>query len=390
MKTVSKVILLIENSRQFGRDLQRGIARYAALHGPWNFYNLPPFFVEQSRQSQKLEFQRLKTWGANGAIMRDIANIDEVEALGIPMIVSSNTHARYHGLPNLLTDDYEVGKLAAEHLLERGYRYYGFVDYYDFYWSQARWQGFGDTIRRAGYPLWYYRPPRSRHQRLWDIEQQAMMQWLLQLPRPIGLMACIDERAQNVIEACRQVDIKIPEEVAIVGGDNDELICELSNPQLSSVRVDGMQAGYEAAALLDRLMQGETPKVTTVPVHATGVVVRHSTDILAVNDKEVAEALQFIRASLSSPIQVADVAGHCALTRQGLNKKFKKTLGRSIHQEIALVRIQQIKRLLLETNMTISDIARTVGRMELKQLSRFFKKYTDLSPLQYRRRHGHK
>lgn len=383
-----KVILLIENSRQFGRDLLRGIAQYSKLHRPWNVYRLPPYYLDVSSRAQKIEISHLADWGANGVIMREVASVDDVLALGIPTIISfsSNKVSQYPEVPKLLTDDYSVGRMGAEHLLERGFKQFAFVDYFDFYWSDARGRGFCDVVADAGFTVHYYRQPATVHQRLWDIEQKVMIEWLRELPKPVGLMSCIDERSQDVIEACKQAGVRVPEEIAIIGGDNDELICELSNPQLSSVAVGGVQAGYEAARVLDQLMKGQTPEKTVIPVRATHVVTRHSTDVLAVNDPEVAEALRFIRSAIQRPLQVEDVAEHVSMTRQGLNKKFNKSIGRSIHDEIALARIHYVKRLLIETNMTVSDIARAAGQLELKQLSRFFKKHTGASPLEFRRR----
>lgn len=373
----------------------RGIAKYAFLFGPWTFYHRRFFYLDKSfsAKARRLELEHLKKWGADGIIAREFSahTREEVMTLGIPAVISTVFDEKIEpGVGNIYVDNYGIGAMAAEHLLERGFHNFSFCGFDDFFWSRERARGFTERIDRAGHNVNLYTQPRSRRRQLWDYEQHAIADWLESLPKPVGLMACIDEKAQDVIQACRQADIHVPEEVAIVGGDNDELICELSNPQLSSVAITGEQVGYDAAALLDELMHGKKPdkKRMTITVRPTHVVTRRSTDILAVSDKQVADAMRFIRIRSREPIQVSDVADAVAMTRQGLNKKFKRALSRSIHAEIAGVRVGQIIRLLLETDMSISEIAYSMGYSESKHLSHFFHRETGMSPLEYRRRLG--
>jgi len=393
MQKFKKVILMIESSRGFGRALMRGIAKYASLFGPWIFYHGRFFYLDKSfsAKARRAELEHLKRWGADGIIARELSvhTREEIVALGIPAIVSTVFDEKLEpNIGNIYVDNYAIGKMAAEHLLGKGFCSFAFCGLNDFFWSRERAKGFSEGIAKAGYDVAVYKQPRSRKKLLWGYEQSVLSDWLKSLPKPVGLMACIDERALDVIQACRQADIPIPEEIAVIGGDNDELICGLSNPQLSSVAITGEQTGYETAALLDKLMRGEKPdkKDMTITVRPTYVVARHSTDVLAISDKQVANALQFIRAHCREPIQVSDVTDAVAMTRQGLNKKFNRILGRSIHAEIARFRMDMIIRLLLGTDMSISEIAYSMGFTESKHLTRFFHKETGVSPQEYRKK----
>ncbi|MBN1846441.1 MAG: substrate-binding domain-containing protein, partial [Sedimentisphaerales bacterium] len=257
-------------------------------------------------------------------------------------------------------------------------------------WSQLRLDGFVHRIRQAGFLVDPFVCSVERSVHPTEKEQRRLIRWLRDLPKPVGLMTCNDDMGRTVLENCKFAGIHVPEQIAVVGVDNDDLTCELTDPQLSSVALDSEKAGYQAAELLDRLMQGEPMNGQIISHDPTHVVTRHSTDILAVADGDVANALRFIRDHIRQPIQVDDVTEHIAMTRQGLNKKFHKCLNRTVHQEIIRARIQQITHMLMETSMSISDIAHSMGYAEMKYISRLFHRETGLSPSQYRRKFGTK
>jgi len=240
-----KVILLVENSRGFGRDLLKGIADYVKVHGPWTFYH-PPFFYIRTSGRRDDELLRLKDWGPDGIIAREFSpkTREQILSLGVPAVFHPVLDEKpMDGAGNIWADDITVGKVAAEHLLSLGFRSFAFCGLNDFFWSRKRAEGFCEAVTRKGQEPVCYRYPESRQQRLWPNEQKMLTAWLESLPKPVGLMACIDERAQEVIEACKQAGLRIPEEVAIIGADDDKLICELSNPPLSSVALSSVRAG---------------------------------------------------------------------------------------------------------------------------------------------------
>jgi LacI family transcriptional regulator len=215
-------------------------------------------------------------------------------------------------------------------------------------------------------------------------EQLRIAGWLSSLPKPVGILACNDDRGQHVLEACKLADINVPEDVAVLGVDNDTLICDLCDPPLSSVSLGTIQAGFEASKLLDRLMNGEKMNGQIISVPATHIVKRQSTDILAINDKNIVNALLYIKANFKEKIKVDEVVKATALGRRNLERKFKKVLGRSILEEITRARIEHISKLLIETDLRISEIMSTVNFSEIQHLSRYFRKEKSMSMRDFR------
>ncbi|MCJ7729517.1 MAG: substrate-binding domain-containing protein [Sedimentisphaerales bacterium] len=201
---------------------------------------------------------------------------------------------------------------------------------------------------------------------------------------------CNDDRGQHVTEACENANLDVPYEVAVIGVDNDDQVCDISNPPLSSVALDVEKAGFQASELLDRIMAGEKMPPQTVTVRPTRVVTRQSSNIVAVEDKLVSQALQFIHQNAKRLIQVDDVIKDLSVSRRSLHDKFMKTLGRSVYDEIKRVRIDLISQMLLETDLSISDIAFSLGYDSTNHIARYFKQKMGVSPLDYRKLHGHR
>ncbi|MBN1363158.1 MAG: DNA-binding transcriptional regulator [Sedimentisphaerales bacterium] len=387
-----KVLLMIETSRAYGRSVLRGIARYSRAHGPWIFHRPAPFYWGRSAREGSVE-QLLKL-GADGAILREQTRREQIEAIlatGLPVIVAPYTEP-FDGVPNIISDDRAIGRMAADYLLRRGFRQFAYCGFGDLYfWSRERGRSFCQTVREAGHEAHYYEYEQRMSGRRWSWtrEPEALVDWLKALPKPVGLMACNDDRSQYVLEACKIAGLHVPEQVAILGMGNDDLVCDLATPRLSSIAVSSEKAGYEAAALLDRLMAGRRMTQDMVVGLPSHVVTRQSTDVFAVNDRYVREALRFIRARAGSePMQVDDVAKAVALSRRSLYDRFAKTLGRSVHEEIKRVRVDRLARLLVSTDLSIAQIAVRLGGTDMKNLARYFKQDMGMTPLQYRKRHG--
>jgi LacI family transcriptional regulator len=252
-------------------------------------------------------------------------------------------------------------------------------------WAVRRGRSFARHVGKAGFTVRFYTQPRSQFARTWENEPTFIAQWLRSLPKPVALMTCADYRSQQVIEACRIADLRVPEEVAVLGVDNDELVCELSALPLSSIALNFEAVGYEAAELLESLMSRKGTKARSIVLRPTNVVARQSTDILAIDDADVAQAVRFIRAHASDMIQVSDVVNAASVSRRDLYYKFKKHLGRSISHEIRRVRVQEIAAILLRTEMTVSQIASKLGYCSSDHISRYFRQEMKMSPLEYRR-----
>ena len=392
MPNIPKVLLMIENSREYGRQLLRGISRYTGLYGPWNFHMSEPFYYGTSGTKKSVS-HLIEKWGANGIIMRESDEKEEMKQIaqmGVPaIIVHTYTKERFSGLVGLFGDCAGAGKLAAEHLLGRGLKHFAYCGIDDMYWSEERGASFHKYISEAGFEVQFYKQPSSKQKRLWEFEQGIMIEWLRQLPKPVGLMTCTDDRSQNVVEACKAAGIHIPEEVAIVGVDNDELVCCLSNPPLTSVALNATRAGYEAAETLHGLMNGKKNTDKFILAEATHVVTRQSTDILAIDDAEVANAISFIRQNARRAVQVCDVINSGTLSQRALQQRFKKVLGRTIHDEINRARIDLICQLLLNTHRSISDIALDLQFLSAEHIARYFKKEKGMVPREFRKQFGY-
>jgi LacI family transcriptional regulator len=293
--------------------------------------------------------------------------------------------SRFGDLPVVTTDCRSIVQLAAEHLLNKGLKHFAYCGIDEFHWSENRKHYFRDIMKDAGFAIHVYERPRSRKIRSWEDEQSSIEEWLATLPKPIGIMTCNDDRGQHVLEACKIRGFRIPEDVACIGVDNDALLCDLSDPPLTSVALNYESAGYYMAELLDRLMKGEPMQGQEIYVRATHVVVRQSTDILAIDDANVAAAIRFIRQNARKKIFVDDVVFQTSLSRRSLEGHFREVIHRSIQEEIRRVRTEQISKMLIETNMPISEITSVFNFTDVEHISRYFRREKGVGPREYRK-----
>ncbi len=386
MNRMPKVALLVETSRGYGRELLRGVMRYARLHGPWGFYLTPGDFVQ--------ELPRMRSWGGTGIIAR-IETREVARAIlssGLPTIALGLSDEQLRPdsplsrLSEVVSDSRGAGRMAAEHLLDRGFRHYAYVGAAGGVWSGRRQASFCERIRAAGHEPRVYRLPRSRRAAAWEREQPVLAGWLGSLPRPVGVMACNDDRGRQVLVACRDAGLRVPEEVAVVGVDNDELLCELADPPLSSVALNAEAGGYRAAELLDRMMRGQSRKPQRLVVEPLHVVARRSTDIVALDDPEVAAAMHFIQDHATEPIGVSDIVEEVMISRRALELRFRKAIGRTLHSEIRRVRLERASRLLVETDMPVTQVAEASGFGRASYLAQSFSQAFSSTPARYRRR----
>ena len=382
------VALLVETSTSFGRRVLQGISLYLREHGPW------AVFAEQ-RSLYDPAPPWLKNWQGDGIISR--AAYPELAELivksGVPA-VDLNDQVVGLGLPWIRNDHEAIGRMAATHLLERGFTRFGFVGHPGIYWSEARWRGFAETIQGMGWQCDAFRAtghtrPRY-HQRSWEQEMDNMAAWLRLLPKPVGLLACNDYHALQVLEACHRANVTVPEEIAVIGVDDEEVAYQLTNPPLSSVVPNALEIGYQAAAMLTALMQGKELPEREVLVPPTGIVTRRSTDITAISDAKVAVALGFIRQNACRGIDVDDVLRRVLVSRSVLQRRFQKAIGKPIHAVILAERMRRVKDLLVETQLPRDRIARQTGFDHPEYLSRIFRQHTGMTMSGYRREYGRK
>ena len=383
MLRVPKVILLIESSRASGRALLRGVADYSHHHGPWSF-SWEPAGLEKVQPL-------LETGDADGIILRDVAGAEEIMAYGLPTVVVGHRKTEIPGLVNVVTDSEAIGRMGAEHLLGCGFKHFAFCGYVktpleNTTWSEIRREFFCERIREAGFA----HPPHyalSTLPKNWSREWRSLAQWLGALPKPLGLMACNDDCAQRVMEVCKLAGLTVPDTIGIIGADNDEVVCGLTDPPMSSIAINFERAGYEAAAALDGLMRGAPVVPDRITAAASHVVTRRSTDFVAADEPHLAKALRYIRDHARDGVSVDEVAMSAGLSRRALEKRFRKQLGRSILEEVRRIRTDHIARLLVETDLPVAKIADLLGFPDIQHIARYFQADKHISPVAYRKVH---
>ena len=381
-----RVALLIETSSSYGRGLLKGIARYARLHGPWSFF-LEPGGQEETPPP-------LRDWGIDGVItlFRTRRQARQVLATRIPVVDLDFT------LPGIVpwgvcNDEAGVARTCAEHLFSRGLRHFGFVGWAAVadgisLWEAQRQKVFVQTVRAAGHEASDYDWPEKAADRAWGREQKSLARWLKGLPKPAGVMASNDQRARHVLEAARTAGIPIPDDLAVIGVDNDETLCELSTPSISSVALDADTIGFQGAAMLARLMAGRRIPRRPELVPPLGVIARKSTDVLAMADPAVVTAVRFIEANISRPIRIADVLSAARLSRKTLEVRFRRALGRTPHEELQRRRLERVKTLLQQTDWPLKQIARAAGFTYVEHLHLIFRREVGMTPARFRAMHG--
>ena len=315
-----------------------------------------------------------------------------VRKLGVP-VVDVRQRYRIERIPAVNTDDAMTVALALDHLRERGLQQFAFCGFAGANYSRDRSAHFRARLAADGRESFVYEGrPTSGTLDTTSVEESeidaeaALGDWLESLPRPIGIVAANDIRAQQVLSVCRQRRLLVPEEAAVIGVDNDEVLCELCDPPLSSVQPDVRGIGYQAAAILDAMMRGEDAPPETVCLPPLGVVVRRSTDVLAIADRQTATALRLIHEQACRGISVQDVVRQLALSRSTLERKFAASVGRSPKDEIERVRLERIKQMLTETRHPLRVIADRTGFPFPEYLNTFFKHHTGETPAAFRRR----
>jgi LacI family transcriptional regulator len=379
-KERSHVALLVETSHASGRDILCGITRFLREHDPWSLF-IEPHGLEESFPHW------LRRWRGDGIIARiqHRQHAEAVRAIGIPTVdvLGLIPEAQF---PLVHVDDDAIARMAARHLEERGFRHFAFVGIGGLNWSMGRRDAFVESARRAGGDSQVYElPRRDESEASWEIIEDDLAKWVRRLPKPCGAMICSDQIGPKFLEACRRARVSVPDELAVIGVDNDGPLCEVCNPPLSSVRPNHEAVGYAAARLLDRLMRGHAPPAQPVWIQPQGIQPRLSTQVLAVDDRHLANALQLIREHACAGLRVDELARRVGLSRSVLQRRFRALLRRTIHDEIQNVRLQHACNLLAETDLPLVDIAEKSGFRHQEYMGVIFKKHLHFTPAKYRR-----
>ncbi len=378
-----QVALIIETSVSYGRRLLTGIARYLRSHHRWSVFleqhelgSPPPSWLASSR------------W--DGILCRptDPLLARRLRRMKVPVVDLNDLHENL-GLPWVGSDHAAIGRMSAIHFIERGFRQFAFCGFSGELWATLRRDGFTSTVEQHGFPFSIYESPwRGPDAPRWDLEIDRVGQWLKRLPKPVAVMACNDVRGLHLLDACQRAGMLVPEDVAVMGVDNEEILCDLCNPPLSSVDPDPERIGYEAAELLDLLMTGQAPPRQRTLIEPLAVVTRHSSDVFAMEDRHVAAAVRFIREKALHGCRVEDVLKHVRVSRSFLERKFRQYLKRSPQEEIRAFQLNRVKQLLRETDFTLERIAGLSGFDHPEYLSVVFKRLTGQSPGSFRKPFG--
>jgi LacI family transcriptional regulator len=360
----------------YGRAVVRGISRYARSRTNWDLAGSGDFTLDTLREYRRKECDGMIIFA--GPLGRwDIWKA--AQAMPFPTV---NVAARLSPplkIPSVIPDNRSIGRIVAEYFLSRGHRHFAFCGFADHYYSEERYEGFRQTLTKAGHDcqkfVWHSGEDESRE-----------TQWLQSLPKPMAVMACSDFRGIRFIRKSEQLGLRVPEEIAVIGVDDDDLLCEQCKTPLASVNPQADRIGYMAAELLDRMMAGRKAPKLPVLVPPAGVVVRDSADVLAVEDPHLAQVISYIRENAQRSINMKEVLSAVPVARRSLEIQFRQCLGLTPARYLRRVRIEKARALLTDTGMTLPEIARECGFSSADRLNEAFRRETGTTPGRFRRK----
>lgn len=372
------VALLIETTRTYTREILGGVRRYLDKHGPWS-----AFIELRSLESEPPGW--LRNWRGDGILTRTFTSKTAklVADTGLPA-VELRSPSLCPKLPWVGMDNRRIGQMVAEHFINRGYINFATYTLDTESFFEERVRNFVTTLHDKGYDCDALPSHGDWNESDWEKDQNRLCDWLGELPKPVGVFAANDQLGVRILDACQRLGIAVPEDVAVVGTENEETLCSFSTPTLTSVQFDGGQVGYRAAELLDALMSGEKAPQETL-IEPPGIVARASTDDLVIHDGLARSAVRMIRERALSGINVAEVSRTLNVSRSTLERRMKLALNRTPKEELSRVRFKEVERLLRETDFTMETISELVGFTHCHYLQSVFKDRYGMTPGQYRR-----
>ncbi len=387
MKKPLKIALCIEQTSTHTRGIAKGVSLYAQTHGPWIFS-----IIEEKPSGGFIAppLKRSKGFDSDGIIAytQEIAVLDKLLQFGVPVVNTTQTTTSDLKVPSVSSDDRALGCLVADYFIARGFGKFAFCgSVSNSPCSFQRGVGFREELDAKSFSASFFsgsdHPPRNIN---WNRDREKVAQWIKSMDKPLALFADNDSCGRVLLDICRELDIHVPEEVAIVSANNDELICEFSNPHLSSVALAKEQVGFEAAELIEQLIKKKPSPARPILVPPLGITTRRSSEIFAVEDLHIAKALNFIYTYAGEAIGVEDILKELPLCRRTLEIRFRNAIGRSPYEEIRRAHVERAKKLLAETNLPLDRIAEASGFSEAKHFYLNFRKETGLSPTQFRKK----
>ncbi len=382
------ILIPFETARASSRRLLMGIVEYARKRAHWKFFFSEPMYYPKCYTTEAF-INNLKVLSPSAVFtyINDARVVEVINKLGISAVIIPLSEP-IEGIPNLLENWDETGRMGAEYFISKGHINFAYAGFKNLVWSEQRRKSYVDCIEQIGGKVNVYEKIKAVQKHNWKLEDKRMANWLQKLPKPVGVMCCNDDFAQQLLNSCEIAGLSVPEEVAILGVDNDELVCELSNPPLSSIVMDHNKVGFQIGRLLDRLISGKKWDGKNIFINPVRIVTRKSTDYLAISDREVVKAIHFIeKNSLERNLTVEDVVDSTFVSRRTLEKRFQDNLKCSIYSKIKQIRVSHFMKYLLETNMPVYEIATKMGFKEIKHVSKYFREETGMSPVTFRKKY---
>jgi len=374
--TERRIYLSVAVEIGYGRGILRGVARFGREQDNWRTVAI------DSRDMNPEFLEKEKPAGVIAMLSNEQPAVAWLLEHGVPAVNVSG-RAPAQKLPMVISDNQAIGRMAAEHFVDRGFRTFGFVGY-DLSFSDERYQGFQTTVAEHGFAV-----NRYPHERTKDGDPNRERygrpgEWLSTLEPPIGVLCCNDHRGAQIVDAALHGGLRVPEDVAVLGVDDDEVRCELATVPLSSVAPNAERIGRVAGANMLDMLEGRPPSAQVTLVEPASVTVRSSTDVLAYADEDIKKAVRYIERHACDPISVADVVNEVKVSRRTLEYRFREYLGRSPREEIERVRFERARRLLADPTLNVREVARQVGFFDARRFSKLFRSRHNLTPTKFR------
>lgn len=380
---MKRLIIFSDFTESFAHKLLKGIIEYSKGREPWVVCKMPPSFKSDEGLTRVLDWA--KQWNADAIIgqFSHDDNIDLFRKNGI-IALAQDYEIRFDTIPNITSEYFLTGSIAADFFIGRGFKHFAFFGYANSVWSHERGVGFRKKIEEAGYGHSFYEWEKQTLKSTWYYDQRQISEWLGSLPRPLALFACDDTQANMILETCRILELSVPNDIAVLGVDNDELTCNLSYPNLSSIDLNIVKAGYSCAELIDNMVRDPDFRFHDIVISPSSIINRQSTDIYSTDDPLIRTAINFIHNNLYKNINVDDVLAEVSVSRRLLEERFRKVTDTSIYHYIKKMRIEKFAELLISSDEPINYIANRLDYTDHKNISRIFKSVKGCTPEEYR------
>lgn len=378
-----RLLFITDFTEQFAYRLLKGIIEYSQKSDQWVVSRMPPEY------KRRLGFNGVVKWAEKWKADVVIGQFDPDDDVTLfrkkGMVVLAQDYIRkFKDIPNITADYNTTGRMAAEYFLARGFRNFAFFGYNSVCWSDERLEGFRSRIAEEGLEKNIMVYTGQSLNQMWHYDSVSLSRWIMGLPRPVAIFCCDDNQGSLLLEACNACSVRIPDEVSVMGVDNDKVLDSLSNPTLSSIDVDIEKGGFEAARMAARMLKEHDYEGEDIVLHPIAVESRMSTSVFSTSDSEVVKALQFIHSNLDRKISVPDILQVVPLSRRLLETRFKSVTGDTIYGYISKQRIDRFASLLLSTEKTVGEIAFMMDEVDAKSISRRFKEIKGCTPIEYR------